>query len=149
VHVFSVVLTLLTVLGFSTRGLLSLPSFIFTLIIITGITLRRMLLVKCYSYNAGFQYLTNLLKTLLYLRWGKLFYHKDYQFGEFMVYVDCSENNACYLFLWKLQQILRAQKCCLIEQILSYKILFFNITNGRWWLCIFTSEEQEPSCYAY
>ena len=44
-------------------------------------------------------------------------------------YVGCFESNASYLFPWKLQQILRAQKHCLIEKILSYKTLFFNIVT--------------------
>ena len=44
--------------------------------------------------------------------------------------VDCSESNISYLFLWKLQQIQRAQWQFLTEQILSYKILFFNITTA-------------------
>jgi len=38
----------------------------------------------------------------------------------------CSENNASYLFPWKLQQIERAQLHYLIEQILSCKTLFLN-----------------------
>ena len=41
------------------------------------------------------------------------------------IYEDCLESNACWLFLWKLQQLQRAQYY-LIEQILSYKALFFN-----------------------
>ena len=40
-----------------------------------------------------------------------------------------SKNNTSYLFPWKLQQILRAQKHCLIEKILSYKTLFFNVVT--------------------
>ena len=42
---------------------------------------------------------------------------------------NCSESNVFYLFLWKLQQIQWAQSHYLIEQILSYKTLFFNIVT--------------------
>ena len=44
-------------------------------------------------------------------------------------YMVRSEINASYLFPWKLQQIQRAQWLYLIEQILSYKTLFFNIVT--------------------
>ena len=53
--------------------------------------------------------------------------------------VGNSRSNASYLFAWKLQQIQKAWKHCLIEQILSYKTLFFNILRAtsyhfcRWW----------------
>ena len=40
--------------------------------------------------------------------------------------LEYSESNASPLFPWKLQQRQRAQKFCLIEQILSNKMLFFN-----------------------
>jgi len=49
-------------------------------------------------------------------------------------YVGCSKNNASYLFPWKLQQ--RPQEHCLLEQILSYNILFFN--SHHHYLCIST-----------
>jgi len=39
--------------------------------------------------------------------------------------VGCSESNAFYLFPWKLQQ--RAQLQYLMEQIFTYKTLFFNL----------------------
>ena len=39
-------------------------------------------------------------------------------------------HNASHLFAWKVQQIQRAQQRYLIEQILSYKTLFFNIVNA-------------------
>ena len=41
--------------------------------------------------------------------------------------VGCSESNASCSFPWKLQQLQKVQKCCLIEQILSYKGLFSSI----------------------
>jgi len=40
--------------------------------------------------------------------------------------VGCSECTASYLFPWKLEEIQRAQYHYVIEQILSYKALFFN-----------------------
>ena len=39
-------------------------------------------------------------------------------------YIGRSESSACYLFAWKLQQILRAQEHYLIEQMLSYITVF-------------------------
>jgi len=54
-------------------------------------------------------------------------------------YIGCLKSNASYLFPWKLQQIQRAQKHYLIEQILSYETLFFNTVNT-------ISHEQEPAC---
>ena len=59
-------------------------------------------------------------------------------------YVVCSESNASYLFPWKLQEIQRAQQQYLIEQILSYKTLFFIIVKN--YLCIFASDEQKLMC---
>jgi len=44
-----------------------------------------------------------------------------------LIYVGLSISNASYLFPWKQPQIQRAQYHYLIEQILSYKTLFFNI----------------------
>ena len=43
------------------------------------------------------------------------------------------KSNASYLFPWKLHQIQRAQEHYLIEQILSYKMLFFNTDNLHHW----------------
>jgi hypothetical protein len=40
-----------------------------------------------------------------------------------------SESNISYLFPWKLQYIQRAQLHYLIEQILSYETLFFDIVT--------------------
>ena len=45
---------------------------------------------------------------------------------KFSIYVGHSESDASYLFPWKLQQIPEAQEHHFIEQILSYKTLFFN-----------------------
>ena len=42
---------------------------------------------------------------------------------------DCSKSKASYLFPWKLKQTQRAQGHYLIEQILSYKTLFFSIVT--------------------
>ena len=42
-------------------------------------------------------------------------------------YVGLSESNTSYLYPWKLQQIQKAQECYLIEEILRYETLFFNI----------------------
>jgi len=41
-------------------------------------------------------------------------------------YIGLSKINAPYLFPWKLQQLLSAQYCYLIQQVLSYKTLFVN-----------------------
>ena len=43
--------------------------------------------------------------------------------------LSCSESNASFLFLWKWQQIQRAQYHYVIGQILSYKTLFFNVVT--------------------
>jgi len=40
------------------------------------------------------------------------------------MYIGLSKSTASYLFLWKLQQVQKAQHY-LIEQILNYKTLFF------------------------
>jgi len=65
-------------------------------------------------------------------------------FSYLCIYVGWSESNASYLFPWKLS-LQRAQKHNLTGQILSYKILFFN--SYYYYLCIFTSKEQEPACH--
>ena len=44
-------------------------------------------------------------------------------------YVGHSKSNASCLFPWKLQQMQRTQEHYLIEQILSYKTLFFSIVT--------------------
>jgi len=44
-------------------------------------------------------------------------------------HVDHSNSNASYLFPMELQQIQRAQWHYLIEHILSYKMLFFNVVT--------------------
>jgi len=50
------------------------------------------------------------------------------------------------LFPWKLQQIQRAQKHYLIEQILSYKLLHFS-TQSLLLATHLTSNEQEAACH--
>ena len=52
-----------------------------------------------------------------------------YELKEVKMYVGCCGSNASYLSPWKLQQIERAQELYLIEQILRYKSLFFNIVT--------------------
>jgi len=52
----------------------------------------------------------------------------------------CSYSNVSYLFPWKWQQLQKAQERYLVEQILSYKTLFFNSHHHE--LQIFTSREQ-------
>ena len=51
--------------------------------------------------------------------------HRDVAEADEEIYVGCSKSNASYLFPRKLQQTRRAQKHCLIEQILSCKTQFF------------------------
>jgi hypothetical protein len=52
-------------------------------------------------------------------------------FGQsvFILYEGLSERNVSYLLPCKLQYIQRAQKHCLIEQILSYRTPFFDIVT--------------------
>ena len=63
-------------------------------------------------------------------------------------YVGCSESNVSYLFPWKLQQLQRVQEHYLIDQILSYKALFFNMVTTIS-CAFFFSDEQEPACCAH
>jgi len=44
-------------------------------------------------------------------------------------YIVLFKSNVSYLFPWKLQQIQKAQQHAVIEQILSYKTLFFYIVT--------------------
>lgn len=62
-----------------------------------------------------------------------------------MWYAGHSESNSSYLSLWKRQQIQRAQWYYLMEQILSYKMVFFR--SPHQWLCGFPSDEQDPPCH--
>jgi len=61
--------------------------------------------------------------------WISYLYHQLFASYCASIYVACFESDASYLFSWKIQQVQRAQWHCLIEQILSYKILFFNIVT--------------------
>jgi len=62
------------------------------------------------------------------------------------IYIGYSESNVSYLFPWELPQIQRAQKHYLIEQILSYKILFFSVVYTISY-AFFASHAQEPACH--
>ena len=59
------------------------------------------------------------------------------------IYVGCSISNASYLFPCKLHQLQRAQYYYLIQWIFSFKSLLFAFIH---YLCVFTSDEQEPAC---
>ena len=61
------------------------------------------------------------------------------------IYMGCSESNASYLFPWKLQQMQRTQEHYLIEQILSYRTLFFNTVST---ISSAISPEQELACHS-
>ena len=45
------------------------------------------------------------------------------------LYIVRFESNTSYLLLWKIQQIQRASQCYLVECVLSYKMLFFNLVT--------------------
>jgi len=59
---------------------------------------------------------------------SQAFWYRADKFAKFK-YVNLPKSNASYLFPWKLQQIQRTQESSLIEQILSYKMLFFSIVS--------------------
>jgi len=62
----------------------------------------------------------------------------------------CSKSGASYLFMWKQQQVCRVQQHYLIEKILSYKSLLFNIVTiiVSALLRVQRQDEQEPVCSA-
>ena len=74
----------------------------------------------------------------------------DSVYGHFFIrrityYIACSKSNTSYLFPWKPQQIKRAQKHCLIEQVLNYKTTIFQHSYHHQ-LYILISKEQEAAC---
>jgi hypothetical protein len=77
-----------------------------------------------YQFSVPVTVYIYLILSLLRLnyRWIKFVYE------EYM-YEGRSENNASYLFPWKLQKIQTAQLNYLIQQMLNYKTLLFNIVT--------------------
>jgi len=76
------------------------------------------------------------------------FLSPDWEFYLPCKYMGYSKSNASCLSPWKWQQILRAQEYYLIEKILSYKTIFFNIVTIISYILL-PDQLQEPACHAY